>query len=84
MYCACADVECGHSFVMNMTFSHTLGPSAKTHGHVIKSVIAGIAPEKRKEMTDMLNLAQEDDKKAENADESESSLVVVRRKVGEK
>ena len=68
---------------MNMTFSHTLSPSPKTHGHVIKSVIAGIPPEKRKQMIDMLNQAQEDDKKAENADDPDSSLVVVRRKVGE-
>ncbi len=30
IYCACADVECGHTFVMNLTFSHTLSPSAKT------------------------------------------------------
>ncbi|WP_230458222.1 MULTISPECIES: hypothetical protein [Pectobacterium] len=51
---------------------------------MIKSVIAGIAPEKRKEMIDMLNQAQEDDKKAEAVDEPERSLVVVRRKVGEK
>ncbi len=29
IYCACADVECGHTFVMNLTFSHTLSPSAK-------------------------------------------------------
>ncbi|GKW16396.1 hypothetical protein PEC301937_23450 [Pectobacterium carotovorum subsp. carotovorum] len=84
IYCACTDVECGHTFVMNMTFSHTLSPSAKTHGHVIKSVIDGIAPDKRKEMIDMLRQAQEDDKKAENVDEPENSLVMVRRKIGEK
>ncbi|CAI2019587.1 Ogr/Delta-like zinc finger [Serratia marcescens] len=23
LYCACTDVECGHTFVMNVTFSHT-------------------------------------------------------------
>ena len=27
LYCACTDVECGHTFVMNMTFSHTISPS---------------------------------------------------------
>lgn len=28
LYCACTDTECGHTFVMDLTFSHTLSPSA--------------------------------------------------------
>jgi len=28
LYCACRNVECGHTFVMDLTFSHTLSPSA--------------------------------------------------------
>lgn len=28
LYCACQDVHCGHSFVMMLSFSHTLRPSA--------------------------------------------------------
>lgn len=82
IYCACTDVECGHTFVMNMTFSHTISPSAKTHGHVIKSMIDGIAPDKRKEMIDMLKQAQENDKKTENVSELKNSTVVVYRKIG--
>lgn len=31
LYCACSDVECGHTFVLNLIFSHTLSPSAKTN-----------------------------------------------------
>ncbi|MBI9080285.1 MAG: ogr/Delta-like zinc finger family protein [Pseudodesulfovibrio sp.] len=27
-YCACSDPECGHTFVVNVEFSHTLSPSA--------------------------------------------------------
>ena len=30
LYCQCLDVNCGHSFVMNLTYSHTLRPSAGT------------------------------------------------------
>ncbi|WP_080368237.1 ogr/Delta-like zinc finger family protein, partial [Vibrio cholerae] len=30
LYCACCDPECGHTFVMNLSYSHTLSPSAKT------------------------------------------------------
>lgn len=28
LYCACMNVECGHTFVMNLEFGHTLSPSA--------------------------------------------------------
>ncbi|MBP2156934.1 hypothetical protein J2067_004626 [Erwinia rhapontici] len=28
IYCACSNIECGHTFVMNLSFSHTLSPSA--------------------------------------------------------
>lgn len=28
LYCSCSDPECGHSWVMDLTFSHTLSLSA--------------------------------------------------------
>ena len=28
LYCSCKNSECGHTFVMELSFSHTLGPSA--------------------------------------------------------
>lgn len=28
LYCLCSDPECGHGFVMDLSFSHTLSPSA--------------------------------------------------------
>lgn len=28
LYCMCKNVECGHTFVVAMEFSHTLSPSA--------------------------------------------------------
>ncbi|UZP68732.1 ogr/Delta-like zinc finger family protein [Desulfovibrio mangrovi] len=28
LYCMCRNVECGHTFVVSMEFSHTLSPSA--------------------------------------------------------
>jgi hypothetical protein len=30
LYCLCLNARCGHSFVMELSFSHTLRPSAKT------------------------------------------------------
>jgi len=50
IYCACADVECGHTFVMNLTFSHTISPSAKTGDQLIQQVLSGMSPE-QKQMT---------------------------------
>ncbi len=47
IYCSCADVECGHTFVMNLTFSHTISPSAKTGELLIHKVISGMSEEQK-------------------------------------
>ncbi|MBE5254159.1 ogr/Delta-like zinc finger family protein [Mixta mediterraneensis] len=44
IYCACSDVECGHTFVMNLTFSHTISPSAKTGDILLQNVIKSMSP----------------------------------------
>ncbi len=28
LYCTCSNPECGHSFAMDLSFSHTISPSA--------------------------------------------------------
>ncbi|WP_162975270.1 ogr/Delta-like zinc finger family protein, partial [Yersinia sp. IP36721] len=50
IYCACADVECGHTFVLNLTFSHTISPSAKTGDKLLKTVVQGLNPQQRQMM----------------------------------
>ncbi|EDT6692633.1 ogr/Delta-like zinc finger family protein [Salmonella enterica subsp. enterica] len=47
VYCACNNVECGHTFVVNMTFSHTLSPSAITSDRAIKTLIDMMSPGQR-------------------------------------
>ncbi len=47
IYCSCADVECGHTFVMNLTFSHTISPSAKKGDLLIQQVISGMSAEQK-------------------------------------
>ncbi|WP_115103746.1 ogr/Delta-like zinc finger family protein [Hafnia alvei] len=54
IYCACSDVECGHTFVMNLTFSHTLSPSAKQGEQMIKTIIDSLSPEQRQMTLDLL------------------------------
>ncbi|WP_245759503.1 ogr/Delta-like zinc finger family protein, partial [Yersinia ruckeri] len=51
---ACNDVECGHTFVMNVTFSHTISPSAKTGDKLIKTVIDSMNPQQRQMFLDLL------------------------------
>ncbi|WP_409311523.1 ogr/Delta-like zinc finger family protein [Pectobacterium sp. B1J-3] len=54
IYCACSDVECGHTFVMNLTFSHTLSPSAKTGDRLLQTVIENLSPQQRQMALDLL------------------------------
>ncbi|UJR55196.1 ogr/Delta-like zinc finger family protein [Dickeya zeae] len=79
IYCACSNMECGHTFVMNMTFSHTLSPSALTHGRLMKNMIDAIAPDKRQEMIDLLSQAQDDDQKVSKTQGQVSSTAQSRR-----
>ena len=57
VYCACSDVECGHTFVLNLTFSHTISPSAKTGDKLLKSVAQGRNPKQRQYVLDLLQTA---------------------------
>lgn len=55
LYCSCGDPECGHSFVMNLSFSHTLSPSAKTSSQMAIELLKSLAPEQRKELQQQLS-----------------------------
>ncbi len=57
IYCACADVECGHTFVMNLTFSHTLSPSAKSGDAMLQQLITHMSPEQKQITLDLLQAA---------------------------
>lgn len=35
LYCQCLDAKCGHTWVANLTFSHTLSPSAQTFDRIL-------------------------------------------------
>ncbi|MDY4387747.1 ogr/Delta-like zinc finger family protein [Pectobacterium aroidearum] len=56
IYCACDDVECGHTFVLNMTFSHTLSPSAKTSDKLLQTVIENLSPKQRQMAFELLKV----------------------------
>lgn len=44
VYCACTDPECGHTFVVNVEFSHTLSPSAHDLPEELRKRIRETAP----------------------------------------
>ncbi|MBW0280698.1 transcriptional regulator [Shewanella xiamenensis] len=48
LYCSCSDPECGHTFVTNLSFSHTLSPSAKTTSEIVSALVKALPPEQRK------------------------------------
>jgi len=55
LYCSCSDPECGHTFVLNLSFSHTLSPSAKTTSQLAFNLINALTPDERKKLQEQLN-----------------------------
>ncbi|MCA2412818.1 MULTISPECIES: ogr/Delta-like zinc finger family protein [Vibrio] len=56
LYCSCNDSECGHTFVMNLSYSHTLSPSAKTTSQLAFNMVKALAPEHREELKQQLSI----------------------------
>ncbi|HAM2724719.1 TPA: ogr/Delta-like zinc finger family protein, partial [Escherichia coli] len=55
LYCACSDVECGHTFVCTMTFSHTLSPGARSGRNMVKFLVDAMRPEDRRYVLELLS-----------------------------
>ncbi|AGN34206.1 MULTISPECIES: ogr/Delta-like zinc finger family protein [Gammaproteobacteria] len=56
LYCSCTDPECGHSFVMNLSFSHSLSPSAKTTSQLAFDLVKALPPEQRQQLKHQLSM----------------------------
>ena len=54
LYCACRDLLCGHTFVLNLTFSHTLSPSAKKQDALLLAMIKNLSPQQREKALTLL------------------------------
>lgn len=50
LYCSCSDPECGHTFVTNVSFSHTLSPSAKNTSEIVSALAKALPPEQRRKL----------------------------------
>lgn len=58
VYCYCSNVECGHTFVMNICFSHTISPSALGGQGRVKELMDALPPEGRQKALELLLEAQ--------------------------
>lgn len=56
LYCACSDPACGHTFVMNLSYSHSLSPSAKTTSQLAFDLVKALPPEARQQLKHQLSM----------------------------
>ncbi|HCE1985928.1 TPA: ogr/Delta-like zinc finger family protein [Vibrio parahaemolyticus] len=56
LYCSCSDPECGHTFVANLSYSHTLSPSAKTASDLAVSLVRALPIEKQAQLREQLSM----------------------------
>lgn len=59
VYCQCSNMECGHTFVMNVSFSHTISPSALAGQGRVKELIDSLGENERKKALALLQAAEE-------------------------
>lgn len=50
LYCSCKDPLCGHTFVMDLAFSHTLSPSAQHTGQMLLSLLRSMPDAERQQV----------------------------------
>lgn len=56
LYCSCTDPVCGHTFVANLSFSHTLSPSAKNTSELAMQLLKVLPAAERKKLQQELAL----------------------------
>lgn len=54
LYCACKNVECGHTYVLELTFARVLSPSALAGDRLVKELVGQLTPEQRQFALDLL------------------------------
>lgn len=56
LYCQCLSPQCGHSWVSNLTFSHTLSPSAHLVDRLLYDRLREMPRAQQRELFDQLGL----------------------------
>jgi len=54
LYCQCLDARCGATFVMNLSYSHPLRPSAKAIDQLLFDRLRELPPPQQRQLFDQL------------------------------
>ncbi|MFJ2486768.1 ogr/Delta-like zinc finger family protein [Pseudomonas sp. NPDC087639] len=54
LYCQCGSLTCGHTWVANLTFSHTLSPSAQAVDRLLFNRLRTLSPDKQRDLFEQL------------------------------
>lgn len=54
LYCQCLDAKFGHTWVANLTFSHTLSPSARSFERMLFDRLRDMPRDKQRELFEQL------------------------------
>ncbi|WP_455917382.1 ogr/Delta-like zinc finger family protein [Pseudomonas cerasi] len=54
LYCQCLNAKCGHTWVANLTFSHTLSPSAQTFDRLLMDRLRDMPRTQQRELFEKL------------------------------
>lgn len=56
LYCACGDLKCGHTYVLNVSYSHTLSPSRKSVDDLLLGFIKTLGMKEQAELVNKLKI----------------------------
>lgn len=54
VYCQYTNLECGHTFVMNVSFSHAISPSALVGDGRVRELLNALGQDERKQVLELL------------------------------
>ena len=57
LYCQCGSPHCGHTWVANLTFSHTLSPSAQAVDRLLFDRLRSLSKVQQRYLFDQLSMA---------------------------
>ena len=57
LYCQCLDANCGHTWAANLSFSHTISPSAQTMDRMVFDSLKSMSRKQQRELFDQLGAA---------------------------
>jgi hypothetical protein len=56
LYCQCSSPHCGHTWVANLTFSHTLSPSAQAVDRLVFDRLRSLSKVQQRDLFDQLGV----------------------------